>query len=251
MGFFNKLFPQKKLDNDFQCIPQHIAIIPDGNGRWAKKRGLPRNVGHREGSMTLKKVVIYCSKVGVKHLTVYAFSTENWKRPKSEVDALMNLLLEFLRNAERELDGSNVRIKVIGDINGLPEELQNEITRVEKMTSVNNGLNLNIALNYGSRFEILHAVKNIAKEIKDGKLTINDIDENQMEQHLYTKGIPEPDLLIRTSGEQRISNYLLWQCAYTEFWFTDTLWPDVNESHIAEAIKAFEKRNRRYGGIEN
>ncbi len=251
MGFFNKLFPQKKLDNDFQCIPQHIAIIPDGNGRWAKKRGLPRNVGHREGSMTLKKVVIYCSKVGVKNLTVYAFSTENWKRPKGEVDALMNLLLEFLRNAERELDGSNVRIKVIGDINGLPAELQNEITRVEKMTSVNNGLNLNIALNYGSRFEILHAVKNIAKEIKDGKLTINDIDENQMEQHLYTKGIPEPDLLIRTSGEQRISNYLLWQCAYTEFWFTDTLWPDVNESHIAEAIKAFEKRNRRYGGIEN
>ncbi len=251
MGFFNKIFPQKKLENDFQCIPQHIAVIPDGNGRWAKKRGLPRNVGHREGSMTLKKVVIYCSNIGVKHLTVYAFSTENWKRPQSEVDALMNLLLEFLRNAERELDGSNVRIKVIGDINGLPEELQNEIERVEKFTSVNNGLNLNIALNYGSRFEILYAIKNIAKEIKDGKLSINDIDEKQMEQHLYTKGIPEPDLLIRTSGEQRISNYLLWQCAYTEFWFTETLWPDFNESHIAEAIKAFEKRNRRYGGIQN
>ncbi|ACL74829.1 isoprenyl transferase [Ruminiclostridium cellulolyticum] len=251
MGFFNRIFPQKKLSDDFQCVPKHIAIIPDGNGRWAKKRGLPRNVGHREGSMTLKKVVIYCSNIGVKHLTIYAFSTENWKRPQSEVDALMNLLLEFLRNAERELEGSNVRIKVIGDINGLPGELQNEIARVEKFTGVNNGLNLNIALNYGSRFEILNAVRNIAQEIKNGKLSINDIDEKQLEQHLYTKGIPEPDLLIRTSGEQRISNYLLWQCAYTEFWFTDTLWPDINDRHIADAIKAFEKRNRRYGGVEN
>lgn len=250
MGFLEKLFPKKKTDNGFESVPQHIAIIPDGNGRWAKKRGLPRSVGHREGSMTLKKVVIYCSNIGVKYLTVYAFSTENWKRPQSEVDALMSLLVEFLRNAEKELDGSNVRIKVIGDVLGLPDELQKEIVRVEKLTGVNTGLNLNIALNYGSKLEILQAIKNIAVEIKDGKLSINDIDENQLAQHLYTKGIPDPDLLIRTSGEQRISNYLLWQCAYTEFWFTKELWPDINESHIAEAIRSFEMRNRRYGGVQ-
>ncbi|MDF2987864.1 MAG: undecaprenyl diphosphate synthase [Eubacterium sp.] len=240
----------KEINKNFTAIPEHIAVIPDGNGRWAKKRGLPRSVGHREGSMTLKKVVIYCSKIGVKHLTVYAFSTENWKRPKNEVDGLMSLLLEFLRNAEKELDGSNVRIKVIGDIKGLPDELRQEIVRVEKLTSVNNGLNLNIALNYGSKLELLGAVKEIAGRVKANKLRIDDIDEALFESCLYTAGIPDPDLLIRTSGEQRISNYLLWQCAYTEFWFTDALWPDVNESHIAEAIKAYENRNRRFGGVD-
>ncbi len=249
MGFLNRIFARKKIDSDFSAVPEHIAIIPDGNGRWAKKRGLPRNVGHREGSMTLKKVVIYCSKVGVKYLTVYAFSTENWKRPQSEVDALMNLLLEFLRNAEKELEGSNVSIKVLGDIMGLPPELQQEISRVEKYTSENTGLRLNIALNYGAKYEILQAVKAIAKKAKDHRLFIDDIDEKEFESHLYTAGIPDPDLLIRTSGEQRISNYLLWQCAYSEFWFIDELWPDVDESHIADAIRAFEKRNRRYGGI--
>lgn len=250
MGLFKKVISRDKIDDNFEVVPNHIAIIPDGNGRWAKKRGLPRSVGHREGSMTLKKIVIYCSKIGVKYLTVYAFSTENWKRPQSEVDALMNLLLEFLRNAERELDGSNVRIKVIGDVHGLPEELQKEILRVEKLTSINSGLCLNIALNYGSRLEILNAVKLVAQKVKDNKLSLQAIDEAQFEKYLYTSGTPDPDLLIRTSGEQRISNYLLWQCAYAEFWFTKELWPDVNESHIAEAIKAFEKRNRRYGGIE-
>jgi undecaprenyl diphosphate synthase len=248
MVFWNKVAQKKKIE-EFKSVPHHIAIIPDGNGRWAKKRGMPRSVGHREGSMTLKKIVIYCSKIGVKYLTIYAFSTENWKRPQSEVDALMSLLLEFLRNAEKELDGSNVRIKVIGDIKGLPDELQKEIIRVEKLTGVNDGLNLNIALNYGSRIEMLNAVKEIAKKVKENKLSIDKIDEKVFEDYLYTSGIPDPDLLIRTSGEQRISNYLLWQCAYTEFWFTNELWPDVNESHIAEAIKAFEKRNRRYGGL--
>lgn len=249
MGLFSSLFARKKEDDQFTMVPLHIAIIPDGNGRWAKKRGLPRSVGHREGSMTLKKIVIYCSKIGVKHLTVYAFSTENWKRPQNEVDALMSLLLEFLRNAEKELDGSNVKIKVIGDVKGLPDELQKEILRVEKLTSVNTGLCLNIALNYGSRLEILSAVKELAQKVKENKISVEQIDERQFEQSLYTHNIPDPDLLIRTSGEQRISNYLLWQCAYTEFWFTKELWPDVKENHIAEAIKAYEKRNRRYGGI--
>jgi undecaprenyl diphosphate synthase len=249
MGLFNKHFTRKKVSEEFKVVPNHIAIIPDGNGRWAQKRGLPRSIGHREGSMTLKKIVIYCSKIGVKYLTVYAFSTENWKRPQNEVDTLMNLLLEFLRNAEKELDGSNVCIKVIGDVTGLPNELQQEIMRVQNLTSVNNGLRLNIALNYGSRLEMLGAVKLIANKIKENKLSIDEIDENEFESCLYTAGIPDPDLLIRTSGEQRISNFLLWQCAYTEFWFTQELWPDVNESHIAEAIQAFEKRNRRYGGV--
>lgn len=250
MGFLDRFFARKKVVQDFKLVPKHIAVIPDGNGRWAKKRGLPRSVGHREGSMTLKKVVIYCSNIGVKHLTVYAFSTENWKRPQGEVDALMNLLLEFLRNAEKELEGSNVRIKVIGDVAGLPTALQIEIDRVEKLTKVNSGLCLNIALNYGSRCELLNAVKDIAKKVKENKLSLDEIDEKRFESFLYTKGIPEPDLLIRTSGEQRISNYLLWQCAYTEFWFTNELWPDIRESHIAEAIKAYERRNRRYGGVE-
>ncbi len=254
MGLWNRftsLFKQPK-DNkrEFSKVPEHIAIIPDGNGRWAKKRGLPRSVGHREGSMTLKKVVMYCSEIGVKHLTVYAFSTENWARPKNEVDALMGLLLEFLRNAEKELDGSNVRIKVIGDVVGLPGELQSEIARVEKLTSVNSGLQLNMALNYGARFELTKAAKEIAAMVKANKLRIDEIDEKHFESCLYTAGIPDPDLLIRTSGEQRISNYLLWQCAYTEFWFTNELWPDVREAHIAEAITAFESRSRRFGGIK-
>lgn len=253
MWFLDKLFNKNKKttkkNEEFKVVPNHIAIIPDGNGRWAKKRGLPRNVGHREGSMNIKKIVIYCAKINVKYLTFYAFSTENWKRPQSEVDGLMSLLLEFLRNAEKELEGSNVRIRVIGDINGLPKELQKEIQRVEEYSASNDGLCLNIALNYGSRVEILHATKEIAKKVKENKLSINDIDESKFESCLYTAGIPDPDLLIRTSGEQRISNYLLWQCAYTELWFIDELWPDVNESHIAEAIKAYEKRNRRFGGL--
>lgn len=253
MGLFDRLFKRKtkqtRDDFKFSTVPTHIAIIPDGNGRWAKKRGLPRNVGHREGSMTLKKVVIYCSKVGIKYLTVYAFSTENWKRPKGEVDALMNLLIEFLRNAEKELAGSNIIIKVIGDVKGLPNELQAEITRVEKMTSVNTGLNLVIALNYGSKLEMLSAVKQLATKVKENKLRVDEIDEAQFEKCLYTAGIPNPDLLIRTSGEQRISNYLLWQLAYSEFWFTKELWPDVKESHIAEALRAYELRNRRFGGV--
>ncbi len=249
MGLFEKLFTPKKVNEELKVVPNHIAIIPDGNGRWARKRGLPRSVGHREGSMTLKRIVIYCSKIGVKHLTIYAFSTENWKRPQNEVDTLMNLLLEFLRNAEKELDGSNVLIKVIGDVKGLPDELQREIERVEKLTSVNSGLHLNIALNYGSRSEMLSAVKKIAKKVKENKLSIDKIDQSEFEDCLYTSGIPDPDLLIRTSGEQRISNYLLWQCAYTEFWFTNELWPDIKESHITDAIKEYEKRNRRFGGI--
>ncbi|HEX3029143.1 MAG TPA: isoprenyl transferase [Clostridia bacterium] len=247
---FGRLFGNKKKDSiDLGKMPQHIAIIMDGNGRWAKKRGLPRNVGHRKGSENLRRIVSACNDFGIKYLTIYAFSTENWKRPKSEVDGLMSLLLEYLRNAEKELGGKDVRIRVIGEKAGLPKELQKEIVRVEKMTECNKSLVLNIALNYGSKVEILGAVKSIINDVKQGKLNINDIGEEAIEQRLYTSDMPDPDLLIRTSGEKRISNFLLWQCAYSEFWFTDVLWPDFGKEHLEEAIRIFQNRDRRFGGV--
>lgn len=246
---FKKYFNRNREEIDRTKLPCHIAVIMDGNGRWAKKRGLPRNMGHREGSKTLRKVVESCSDIGIKYLTVYAFSTENWKRPKGEVDALMNLLLEYLRNAEKELHGKNVRIRVIGNTEGLPGDIQKEIIRVEKFSAPNTGLNLIIALNYGSRDEIIYAIKNIAGDILDNKIKIGDIDETAVSQRLYTSDIPDPDLLIRTSGEKRLSNYLLWQLAYTEFWYTDVLWPDFNEKHLLEAIREYQSRCRRFGGV--
>lgn len=250
MSFFKKLFSGKSKDaTGSGKLPVHIAIIMDGNGRWAKKRGLPRNFGHREGSNTLKRIVKFCNGIGIKYMTVYAFSTENWNRPKSEVDTLMSLLLEYLKNADKELAGQNIRIRVIGEKTRLNEEIKNEITRVEKSTVDNTGLNLNIALNYGSRNEIVHAAKEIAKDVKLGKLKIEDINENALESRLYTACIPDPDLLIRTSGEERLSNFLLWQLAYAEFWYTDVLWPDFSKEHILEAIKVYQSRNRRFGGV--
>lgn len=230
-------------------LPEHIAIIMDGNGRWAKKRGLTRNFGHREGANTLRKIVKFSDKVGIKYLTVYAFSTENWKRPKSEVGTLMNLLLEYLKNAERELAGNSVRIRVIGDVKGLPDEIQREIIRVSESTEANIGLNLTFAINYGSRDEIVNAVKEIIHEVSKKELSISDINESVISSRLYTAGLPDPDLLIRPGGERRISNYLLWQSAYTEFWYTDVLWPDFREKHLLEAISDFQNRNRRFGGI--
>lgn len=234
---------------DTSKLPVHIAIIPDGNGRWAKKRGIPRTIGHKAGSERIKRIVKFCADLGIKYLTVYAFSTENWLRPKNEVDTLMALLLEYLKNAEKELSGSNVRIRVIGDINGLPDELQKEIPRVEKFTSVNTGLNLIIALNYGGRRELLYAVKNIVKSVQIGEIKIDEVNEETVSNNLYTKDIPDPDLIIRTSGEKRSSNFLLWQSAYSEFCFPDVLWPDFNEKHMLEALKEYMKRNRRFGGI--
>ena len=230
-------------------LPRHIAIIMDGNGRWAKKRGLPRNVGHKEGSKNLKKIVAFCSKLGLNYLTVYAFSTENWKRPKSEVEGLMSLLLEYLRNAETELGGENIRIRVSGDLKGLPEEIQKEVARVTKVTQKNTGMTLNIALNYGGKDDILQAVREIVRDVQAGRLDSRHIDEQSLSMRLYTAGMPDPELIIRTSGENRMSNFLLWQAAYSEFWYTDDLWPDFKEEHIVEAIREFQKRNRRFGGI--
>lgn len=236
------------LDNK-EPIPAHIAIIMDGNGRWASKRGLPRNAGHREGANTLKRIVRICDELGVKYLTVYAFSTENWSRPKDEVDALMSLLLEFLKNADSELAGKNVRIKVIGESDGLSNEIKKEIARITANTMNNTGITLLIALNYGSRAEITNAAVKIAREVKRGTLKTEDINEKLFTRYLYTSDIPDPDLVIRPSGEHRISNFLLWQSSYSEFWYSDILWPDFSKKYLIEAITEFQRRNRRYGGL--
>lgn len=239
--FFKK--PTTKLD--MQNIPSHIGIIMDGNGRWAKKRGLPRNVGHRSGAQTLKKITIFCDEIGVKALTVYAFSTENWKRPKNEVDHLMTLLKEYLANSEEELGGKNIVIKIIGDLTPFSEDMRDLIKQTEKMTERNTGLTLNIALNYGGRNELVNAVRSIMQS----GITSDNIDESLIEQYLYTRDNPPVDLIIRPSGEMRLSNFMLWQCAYAELWFSNVLWPDFTKEHMTSAIIDYQKRNRRYGGI--
>ena len=230
-------------------IPVHIAIFMDGNGRWAARRGLPRSAGHREGANTLKRTVKECNALGIKYLTAYAFSTENWNRPKEEVEALMSLLLEFLKNAEKELSGQNIQIRVIGDVQGLSQEIRNEIARVVGNTSKNDGLTLVIALNYGSRSEIANAAARIARDVKQGRIAPEEINEKIFSDYLYTAGIPDPDLVIRPSGEQRLSNFLLWQSSYAEFWYSNILWPDFSKKDLFEALGEFQKRNRRFGGL--
>lgn len=247
MFFFRKSSKAEKIDD--KSLPVHIAIFMDGNGRWASRRGLPRSAGHREGANNLKKIVRYSDEIGIKYLTVYAFSTENWSRPKEEVDALMSLLLEFLKNADKEIAGKNIKIKVIGDSNGLTEEIKREIVRVTESTKKNNGLTLVIALNYGSRSEIVEMVRRIAVEVKRGGLDIDAINEQLVANYLYTAGIPDPDLVIRPSGENRLSNFLLWQSSYAEFWYSDILWPDFSRKDLLEAIEVYKNRNRRYGGV--
>ena len=230
-------------------LPVHIAVIMDGNGRWAARRGLPRNAGHREGANTLKRVVKECNAIGIKYLTAFAFSTENWNRPRQEVNALMQLLLEFLQNAEKEMAGTNIRITVIGDTDKLSEEIRNEIDRVVANTAANTGLNLVIALNYGSRCEIAAAAARIARDVREGRIEPEDVDEELFSNYLYTSGIPDPDLVIRPSGEYRLSNFLLWQSSYSEFWYSDILWPDFSKEHLYQAISDYQNRNRRFGGL--
>ena len=241
------MFFKKKIELDRDRIPAHIAIIMDGNGRWAKQRGLSRSMGHREGSRTLRKVVEACYHLGVKYLTAYCFSTENWSRPSEEVDQLMKLLLEYLKNAEEELKDKKVRIRVIGDRNRLSAEMQEQIRQTEQNTAHVEGLEFVIALNYGGRQELVSAIQSISEKKAAGELS--EIDEKTVSQHLYTHDIPDPDLLIRTSGEMRLSNFLIWQCSYSEFYFTDVLWPDFSEKHLKDAILAYQKRQRRFGGI--
>ncbi len=245
------LFRKKKLKReiDYNNLPAHIGIIMDGNGRWAKKRGLPRSAGHSAGADTLKKIVTECNKMGIKYITVYAFSTENWKRPKEEVDYLMNLLLSYLRDAEKTLAGENVVIKAIGSRKELSEEIQEQIIKTEEFTMNNTGIIMNIAVNYGSREEITTAVKEIAKNVSEGKVACEDITSQMISDSLYTKNQPDPDLIIRTSGEERISNFLLWQLAYSELWFTNKLWPDFNKNDLLDAIYDFQNRGRRFGGV--
>ncbi|WP_024614715.1 isoprenyl transferase [Clostridium sp. Ade.TY] len=238
------------IEIDIENIPKHIAIIMDGNGRWAKKRKLPRTMGHKAGVETIRRVLKEADKLGVKYMTLYAFSTENWKRPKDEVNALMKLLIQYLRQEINELHKNGVKINVLGDISKLPLECQKEINSSVVKTENNTGITMNIALNYGGRDEIIRATKLIVEDILSGKIKKEDIDDNIFEEHLYTKGIPDPDIIIRPSGEQRLSNFLLWQCAYSEFWYSDICWPDFKEEDLRKAIYDFQNRDRRFGGIK-
>ncbi|EQK43510.1 MULTISPECIES: isoprenyl transferase [Paraclostridium] len=237
-------------DINLSNVPTHIAIIMDGNGRWAKERLLPRTVGHKAGVEAIRAVTKECSALGVKHLTLYAFSTENWKRPKLEVDALMNLLYTYLNKELKELHKNNVKITTIGDIDVLPGKSLDAIKNAIDITKDNTGLNLNIALNYGSRNDIKNAVVDIVKNCKSGKIDIEDITEDTITKYLSTKSIPDPDLIIRTSGEQRISNFLLWEIAYSEFYFTDVYWPDFDGNEVRKAIYVYQSRDRRFGGLK-
>lgn len=230
-------------------IPQHIAIILDGNGRWAKKRFMPRNYGHAQGSKAVEQICEDAYNLGVKYLTVYAFSTENWARPEDEVESLMKLLRNYMKDCIKRTTKNNMRVRVLGDKTGLPEDLRESILHLEETSASNTGLNFNIALNYGSRDEMVRAMKRMATDVKDGKMSIDQISEQVFSTYLDTKDIPDPDLLIRTSGEQRLSNYLLWQLAYTEFYFTDVLWPDFDKKELIKAIEYYTSRDRRFGKV--
>ena len=232
-------------------LPRHVAIIMDGNGRWATRNSLPRSAGHRKGAKTVQMVVEVCCRLGISHLTLFAFSSENWKRPASEVQTLMGLLRFYLRDEIDKLFDAGIRLRVIGDRQKLEEDIQTLIHLAENRTKINNKLNLSVALNYGGRQEIVQAVKKIVTDVTFEKFDIDNLDEQKFETYLETVGIPAPDLLIRTSGERRISNFLLWQCAYSELVFVDTLWPDFEEQDFLLAIKEFSERDRRYGGTRS
>ena len=229
--------------------PRHIAIIMDGNGRWAKQRGLPRVMGHREGIKSVREIIEACGELGVEVLTLYTFSTENWRRPKDEVSALMKLLLKTIQKEIGELIRNNVRLTVIGNLEHLPDAARKSMETAIEKTRSNTGLNLNLALSYGSREELVHAVKRIALQVANGELDPNDVSSQTIQNNLYTAGMPDPDLLIRTSGEFRISNFLLWQLAYTEIFITDVLWPDFRKPDLLKAIEDFQKRERRFGKV--
>ena len=233
---------------DMENLPKHIAIIMDGNRRWAKDRGLETKDGHKAGAKALEDISEFCNKIGIKYLTVYAFSTENWKRSKEEVGALMAILKMHLDSFFKEKDKQNIKIKVAGDVNGLSKSLQNSVKKAIEATKNNTGLTLNIAFNYGGRPEIVRAVKQIAEKVKNNEIDIEDINEDLISNNLYTAGQPDPDLLIRTSKELRTSNFLPWQLVYTEFYFPDKHWPEFGEEDLLEAIRVYQKRNRRFGG---
>lgn len=258
----------KKADNDYAAkyaaqfvdlnefaldtanIPKHIAIVMDGNGRWAKEKKLPRTVGHRNGVVSVDKVVEACKELGVEYLSIYAFSTENWKRPQDEVSTLMQLIVEFAHSKLKKICSNNVRVMILGDLAGLPDYAKNALTDLMEKTKANSGLVLNLCINYGSRWEIVDAVKKISKAVKEDKIAVEDIDERLFADYLTTVDMPEPELMIRTSGEQRLSNFLLWQLAYAEFYFTDIYWPDFREAELIKAICWYQQRDRRFGGVK-
>lgn len=231
-------------------IPNHVAIILDGNGRWAKSKGMPRNYGHTMGAKNVETVCKAAHDMGIRYLTLYAFSTENWNRPATEVNALMTLLDSYLKNCQRTAKKNNMRVRVIGDISRLSEKFQKNIRELEEVSAGYTGLNLQIAINYGSRDEMVRGMKKMTEDVIAGKFGVEDINEEKFASYLDTADIPDPDLLIRTSGEMRLSNYLLWQLAYSEFYFTDTPWPDFHEKELRQAVEAYSSRDRRYGGLK-
>ena len=244
------LFSKSKSEKAWQAgdsLPKHVAIIMDGNGRWAKKRGLPRTAGHSAGAETFRKIATYCKDLGMDYLTVYAFSTENWKRPQEEVDAIMQLLEKYLLESIEKMERDGIRLKILGDTEPLSDKLKALIERTDKISSEINGFQANICLNYGGRDEIIKAARKYAQQVAEGRA--NDIDEKEFSSFMYSDGIPDPDLIIRPSGEIRTSNFLLWQSAYSEFYFTDVLWPDFDEAELDKALEAYSKRSRRYGGV--
>lgn len=240
---------QREIDGELLEVPEHVAIILDGNGRWAKKRMMPRNYGHAQGSKTVEQICEDAWNLGIKYLTVYAFSTENWKRPEKEVNALMKLLRSYLKDCIKRTTKNNMRVRVIGDKTGISDDIRQVIEELEQVSSVNTGLNFTIAINYGSRDEMRRAMVRMAGDVESGKVASADITEELFNSYLDTWDIPDPDLLIRTSGEQRLSNFLLWQLAYTEFLFMDVLWPDFNRNELVRAIRQYNGRERRFGGI--
>ena len=249
MAIFKKKQPQPQLTLDNIILPEHVGIIMDGNGRWAKKRGLPRSAGHTAGAQTFRKITRYCSNIGIKYLTVYAFSTENWKRPQNEVDALMKLFSSYLEESLRDFREDSIKIRFIGDTSAFSPSLQKLIADNEDISKEREGMVLNIAMNYGGRAELIHAMRTLAQDAIDGKIKPEDIDESAVSDRLYTCGEPDPDLIIRPSGENRTSNFLLWQSAYAEYVIMDVLWPDFKESDMDAALIEYAKRNRRFGGV--
>ena len=241
------LFHKKQAELP-EVLPVHIGIIMDGNGRWAKKRGLPRFAGHKAGADTFKKIARYCNQIGIKYLTVYAFSTENWKRPQKEVEAIIDLLRDYLRDAEN-YKKENIRVRFIGDVSVFDEEIRTKIAESQSESKDFTGLNLNIAINYGGKDEIVHAARLLAEEAVQGRLRPDEIDEAAVEARLYTNGQPNVDLVIRPSGEYRLSNFLLWQSAYAEYIFMDVLWPDFTPAHLEQALTEYAGRHRRFGGV--
>lgn len=241
--------PAEEVQADLSCLPRHIAIIMDGNGRWARKRGLPRTAGHAAGAETFRTIATYCKEIGLEYLTVYAFSTENWKRPAEEVGAIMGLLKKYLLEAIGQMERDRVKMEFFGDLSPLPQELRDLCQRTREISTHYEGCQVNICLNYGGRDELLRAARAYAQECLEGKADPNHLSEAQFSGYLFSRGVPDPDLIIRPSGELRLSNFLPWQSAYSEFYFTDVLWPDFSKEELHRAIAAYQSRSRRFGGV--